>query len=188
MKHEVLNFGVPIRVIVLPQNANLHADVETLRVFQKLQNHRGRGQGPPNFDDAGFARPGQNGDLLDQSSRRGDVEDGYAAMQLGRRHIHRDVGKSLQSRGVQRLQHRALHRIVHQLISLIVYDLMRRSARRRTAALSIVMRDRSPFPGGARVFLILERPVKTSGDGRYVVRADRRARDAVTAVRRKEFH
>lgn len=177
-------------LIVLPQQANLHADVEALRVFQKLQGHRRRGQRSPNFDDAGFLRSGQHGDLLDQSGRRGDVEDGYAAVQLGRRHVDRDMGESLQGRGVQRLQHRALHRVVHQLVPLIVHDLMRRGARRGAAALSIVMRDRSPFPGGARVFLILERPVKTSGDGRHVVRADRRARDAVTGGKEKEeiFH
>jgi len=157
-----------------------------------LQRHRWRGQRSPNLDDARFLRSRQNGDLLDQPDRRGDVEDRHATVQLGRRHVHRDVGESLEGRGMQRTQHRALDRLVHQLVLLIIHDLMRRGARQRAAALSIMMRDRPPFPGGARVFLILKRPVKTSDDRRHVVRADRRACDAVTVVgekkEKKEFH
>lgn len=169
-------------VLALPQQTDLHADVEALRVFQKLQGHRRRWQRSPNLDDTRFLSSGQDRDLLDQAGRRGYIEDSHTAMQLGRRHVDRDVGESLQGRSVQRLQHRALNRVVHQLVPLIIHDLMRRGAGRGAAALSIMMRDRSPFPGCARVFLILERPVKTSGDGRHVVRADCRARDAVTAV------
>lgn len=172
--------------IVLPQEANFHADVETLRILEELHRHRRRGQGSPNLDDARFLRSRQNGNLLDQPGRRGDVKDRHATVQLGRRHIHRDVGESLEGCGVQRTQHRALDRLVHQLVPLIVHDLMRRGAGRGAAALSIMMRDRSPFPGGARVFLILERPVKTSGDRRHVVRADCGACDAVTAAGEKK--
>lgn len=101
-------------------------------------------------------------------------------------HIHRDMGESLEGRGMQRIQHRALDRLVHQLVPLIVYDLMRRGVWQGTTALSIVMRGRSLLPGGTRVFLILERPVKTSGDRWHVVCADRRACDAVTAVGKKK--
>lgn len=181
-----------IMFIVLPQEANFHADIETLRVLEELHRHRRRRQRSPNLDDACFLRSRQNGNLLDQPGRCGDVEDRHATVQLGRRHIHRDVGESLEGRGVQRTQHRALDRLVHQLVPLIVHDLMRRGAGRGAAALSIMMRDRSPFPGGARVFLILERPVKTSGDRRHVVRADCGACDAVTVMgekkKKKEFH
>lgn len=172
--------------IVLPQEANFHADIETLRVLEELHRHRRRRQRSPNLDDACFLRSRQNGNLLDQPGRRGDVKDRYAPVQLGRRHVHRDVSESLEGRGVQRTQHRALDRLVHQLVPLIVHDLMRRGAGRGAAALSIMMRDRSPFPGGARVFLILERPVKTSGDRRHVVRADCGACDAVTVMGEKK--
>lgn len=108
-------------------------------------------------------------------------------MQFGRRHVDRDVGESLEGRGVQRLGQRALYRVVHQLVQLIVHVLMRRGVGRWAAALSTVMRDLSSFPGCARAVLILVRPVETGGDGRHVERADRRACDAVTAEEGKKI-
>lgn len=80
---------------------------------------------------------------------------------------------------MQGFQSGALNRVVHQLVSLIVYDLMRSDVRRVAASLTILMRNRPPLPGGARILLVLERPVEARGDGRHVERAYRRPGNSV---------
>lgn len=121
----------------------------------------------------------QYGDFLEQANIRGDVEDGDAAMQLGRRHVESDQREPLEESGVQGFESCALNRVVHQLIPLVIYDLMRGDVGERAAPLSIVMRDRPPLPRSARILLMLERPVEACRDRRHVERAYGRAGNTV---------
>lgn len=163
----------------LPRETEFRADVQTLRIFQELHGHRCRGQGAPDFNDAGLLRTRQNRDLLDQANVGSHVQDSDAAVQFRWRDVECDQRESLEQRCMQRFESGALNRVVHQLVSLIVYDLMRSDVRRVAASLTILMRDRPPLPGGARILLVLERPVEARRDRRHVERAYRRAGNSI---------
>lgn len=85
---------------------------------------------------------------------------------------------------MQWLERRALDRVVHQLVPLIVYNLMRSDVRVGTTSLTIVMRW-PPFPGSARILLVLERSVEARGDRRHVERAYRRPGNSIAKNTRR---